>query len=115
MACELESNLQDTMDWDKNWLVDLNAGKTQLVSSDWCNNSGAIDLKMSESVLEEKSYFKMLKATFLSKWIGALTLFLLLKVPPRKLGLLRLLCISMNRPCIECCCHVWAGTLSCYL
>ena len=31
LASELESNLQDTMDWDKTWLVDLNAGKAQLV------------------------------------------------------------------------------------
>ena len=31
LASELESNLQDTMDWGKTWLVDFNAGKTQLV------------------------------------------------------------------------------------
>ena len=31
LASELESNQQDTMDWGKTWLVDLNAGKAQLV------------------------------------------------------------------------------------
>ena len=46
MASELESDLQDTVDWDKKWLVDFNAGKTQLVSSDWSNNTGSIDVKM---------------------------------------------------------------------
>ena len=45
------------------WLVDFNAGKTQLVSFDWSNNTGAIDVKMDESVLEEKSSFKMMGLT----------------------------------------------------
>ena len=34
LASELESDLQDTMDWGKKWLVDLNAGETKL-SFDW--------------------------------------------------------------------------------
>ena len=49
------------------WLVDFNAGKTQLVSFDWSNNTGAIDVKMNGSVLEEKSSCKMLVLTFSSK------------------------------------------------
>ena len=51
---ELESDLRDTVDWGKKWLVDFNAGKTQLVLFDWSNNTGAIDVKMDGSVLEEK-------------------------------------------------------------
>ena len=43
------------MDWGKKWLVDFNAGKTQLVSFDQSNNNGSIDVKMDGSVLEEKS------------------------------------------------------------
>ena len=31
LASELESDLRDTVDWAKKWLVDFNAGKTQLV------------------------------------------------------------------------------------
>ena len=42
------------MDWGRKWLVDFNAEKTQLVSSDQSNNTGAIDVKIDESVLEEK-------------------------------------------------------------
>ena len=34
LASELESDLRDTVDWGKKWLVDFNAGKTQLVSFD---------------------------------------------------------------------------------
>ena len=60
LASELESDLRDTVDWGKKWLVDFNAGKTQLVSFDQSNNTDAIDVKMGRSVLEEKSSFKML-------------------------------------------------------
>ena len=34
LASELESDLRGTVDWDRKWLVDFNAGKTQLVSFD---------------------------------------------------------------------------------
>ena len=45
LASELELDLQDTVDWGKKWLVDFNAGKTQLVTLDWSNNNGSIDVK----------------------------------------------------------------------
>ena len=38
LASELESDLREMVDWCKKWLVDFNAGKTQLVSFDWSNN-----------------------------------------------------------------------------
>ena len=50
----LNLNLRDTVDWGKKWLVDFNAGKTQLVSFDRSNNNGSIDVKMDGFVLEEK-------------------------------------------------------------
>ena len=67
LASELESDLRDTVDWGKKWLVDFNAGKTQLVSFDGSNNNGSIDMKMDGSILEQKSSFKMLVLTFSSK------------------------------------------------
>ena len=75
------------MDWGKEWLVDFNAGKTQLLSFGQHNNNGSTDVKMDGSVLEEKSSFKMLGLTFSSKLDWVLTLSLLLKLPPRKLEL----------------------------
>ena len=51
---ELESDLQDTVDWGRKWLVDFNAGKNQLVLFDRSKNTGAIDVKMDGSVLDEK-------------------------------------------------------------
>ena len=53
----------ETLDWCKKWLVDFNAGKTQLVLFDRSNNNGSIDVKMDGSVLEEK-----LKNHLLRKW-----------------------------------------------
>ena len=46
LASELESDLRDTVDWGKKWLVDFIAGKTQLVSCSRSNNNGSTDVKM---------------------------------------------------------------------
>ena len=54
LASELESDLRDTVDWGKKWLVDFNAGKSQLVLFDQSKNNGSIDVKMDGSLLEEK-------------------------------------------------------------
>ena len=67
LASELESDLQDIVDWGKKWLVDFNAGKTQLVSIDQSNNNVFTDVKMDGSVLDEKSSFMMLGLTLSSK------------------------------------------------
>ena len=46
------------MGWGRKWIVDFNAGKTQLVLYGQSNNNtGAIDVKMDRSVLEEKIIF----------------------------------------------------------
>ena len=58
LASELELDLQDNVDWGRKLLVDFIAGKTQLVLFDQSNNTGAIDLKMEGSVIEEKSSLK---------------------------------------------------------
>ena len=36
LASELKSGLRGTVDWGRKWLVDLNNGKTQLLTFDWC-------------------------------------------------------------------------------
>ena len=53
LSLEIESDPLDTVDRARKWLVDFNAGKTQLVSFDRSNNTGAIDVKMDGSLLEE--------------------------------------------------------------
>ena len=89
LASEFESDLRDAVDWGRKWLVDFNAGKTQLVSFDRSKNIGAIDVKMDGSVLEEKSSFKMLGLTFSSKLDWGSYIISIAKTaskkPPRKL------------------------------
>ena len=67
LASESESDLRDTVNWGRKWLVDFNAGKIELISCDRSNNTDAIDVKMDGYVLEEKSCFKVLGLTFSSK------------------------------------------------
>ena len=126
MASELESDLRDTVDWAKKWLVDFNVGKTQLVSFDQSNNNGSIDVKMDGFVLEEKSSFKMLGLTFSSKLDWGSYIIFVAKTASKKISFTLFyevlspevtlyLCKSTIRPCMEYCCPVWAGVCSCYL
>ena len=127
MASEFESDLRETVDWGKKWLVDFNAGKTQLVSFDRSNNSSSIDVKMGGSILEEKSSFKMLGLTFSSKLDWCSYIISIAKTASKKIGTLirsmkflspevaLYLYKSTIRPCMEYCCHVWGGAPSCYL
>ena len=127
LASDLESDLQDTVDWGKNWLVDFNAGKTQLISFDRSNNNGSIDVKIDGSVLEEKSSFKMLVLTFSSKLDWGSYIISIAKTVLKKIGTLILsikffspevalyLYKSTIHPCMEYCCHVLACVPSCYL
>ena len=111
----------------KKWFVDFNAGKTKLVSFDQSNNNGSIDVKMDESVLEEKSSFKTLRLTFSSKLDWGSYIICIAKTASKKIG--ALICSmkflspevalylykSTIRPCMEYCCHVWAGAPNCCL
>ena len=105
MGSELESNLQHTVDWGRKWLVDFNAEKTQLVSFNRSNNAGAIDVKMDGSVLEEKSFFKMVGLTFSSKLDRRFFIISIAKTASEIVGgsffLSWLLCISVNLPYVD--------------
>ena len=113
--------------WGKKWLVDVNATKTRLVSFDRSNNNGSIDVKMGGSTLEEKSSFKMLGLTVSSKFGWGAYIISIAKTASKKIeALIRsmkflspevalYLYKSTIRPCMEYCCHVWAGAPSCYL
>ena len=88
LASELESDLRDTVDWGRKWLVDFNAGRTQLVSFNQSKNTGAIDVKMNGSVLEEKTSFKMLWLTFSSKLDCGSYIVSIAKTVSKKIGAL---------------------------
>ena len=79
--------IYETLDWDKKWLVDFNAGKTQLVLFDRSNSNGSIDVKNDVSVLDKKSYFKMLRLTFSSKLDWGSYIISIAKTASKKLEL----------------------------
>ena len=111
----------------REWLVEFYARKTQLVSFDWSNNTGAIDVKMDGSVLEGKSSFKMLELTFSSRLDWGSYIISIANTASKKIG--ALICSvkylspavalylykSTIWPCMEYCGHVWVGAPSCYL
>ena len=82
---------------------------------------------MDGSVLEERTSFKMLGLTFSSKLNWSSYIVSIAKTASKKIGALirsmkflspevgLYLYKSTIRPCIEYCCHVWAGAPSCYL
>ena len=89
----------------RKWLVDFNAGKTQLVLFDRSNSTGAIDVKMAGSGLEKKSSFKMLGWIFSSKLDWGSYIISIAKSASKKIGalicsmsffFLRLLFLSIN-------------------
>ena len=123
MASELESDLRDIVDWGKKWLLDFITRKTQLVLFDRSNNNGSIDVKMNGSVLEEKSSFKILGLTISSKSDWGSCIISIAKTASKNIGTMKFLspevalylCKSTIFPCMEYCCHAWAGAPSCYL
>ena len=118
--------IYDTLDWGRKWLVDFNAGKTLLVLFD-LSNTAAIDVKMNDSVVEEKSCFKMLGLTFSSELDWGSYIISIAKIAYKKIGVLirsmkflspeaaLYLYKSTIRPRMEYCCLVWAGAPICYL
>ena len=127
LASELESDLRDTVDWGRKWLVDFNAGKTQLVSFERSNKTGAINVKIYGSVLEGKSSFNTLGLTFSSKLNWGSYITCIAKIASKKIGALirSMNCLSPEVAlclykstiplCMEYCCHVRGGDSSCYL
>ena len=84
-------------------------------------------VKIYGYVLDVKSSFRMLGLTFFSKLDWRSYIFSITKTASKKIGALihsmkflspedaRYLCKSTILPCMEYCCHVWAGAPSCYL
>ena len=102
--------IYETLDWGRKWLVDFNAGKPQLVLFDRSNSTGAIDIEMDESVLKEKSSFKMLGLSFCSKLDWGPYIRSMKFLSP-----FSYLYKSTMQPCIDCCCHICGGAPSCSL
>ena len=83
-------------------------------------------MKIDGSVLEEKSSLKMLGLTFSSESDWGSYIISIAETASKKIGLIcsmkflspvvaLYLYKSTICPCMEYCCHVWAGAPSCYL
>ena len=112
LASELESDLWDTVDWGRKWLVDFNAGKLNWLCLTSLKTLVLLMWKWMGLFSRKNHLLRCWGWLSLLNWIGALTLSLLLKLPPRKLEpwfvlqsffLLKLLCISINLPYT----HAW--------
>ena len=122
LVSKIKSDPQDTVDWERKWLVNFNAGKTQLVSFDQSKNTGVINMKMDVfvplidwSFLAEKIFFKMLGFTLSSKLDWGSHIFCVAKTISKKIRVLirslkflspevaLYLYKSTIRPCIEYC------------
>ena len=128
LASKLESDLWDTVDWGKKWLVDFNAGKTQLVSFDWSNNTGAM-WKWMGLFLRKSNLLRCWgwPSTFSSKLDWSSYIISITKTASKKtavlIGSMKFLFPEVALyhyksaifPRIEYCCHVWIGAPSCYL
>ena len=104
------SLIYKTLGWGRKWLIDFNAGN------------------MDGSVFEEKLSFKILGVTFSSKLDWGTYIISIAKTASKKIGAFSMnfnkvsfskvavyLYKSTIWPCMEYCCHVWAGALTCYL
>ena len=128
LASKLKSDLQDTVDWGKKWIVDFNAGKTLLVSSDQSNKTGVVNKKMDGSVFVEKLSLKILGLSSSTNLDWAFSYIICIaKTASKKIGVLirsmkflspevaLYLYKSKILPGMEYCCHIWDGVPSYYL
>ena len=86
LASERESDLRYIVYCGRNWIGDFNAGKIQLGQFDRPYDTGAIDVMMTGSVLEEKSSFKMLDLTFSSNLDQGSYIISIAKTVSKKIG-----------------------------
>ena len=115
------------MEWGRTWVFGSSAGKTQLVSFNRPNSTGATDVKMDVSALEGKSSFQILGLYFSPKLdLGSCIISIAKTSTKKNEALIRSMKFlspavalhvykSTIQPCMEHCCHVWAGAPSCYL
>ena len=109
----------------RKWFVDINPGKSHLLSFDQPNNTLATDGEMDGSVLEEKLSFKMLGQRFSSKLDWGSYIISIADTVSKKIGVLicsmkfrsrevfLYLCKSTIQPCMAYCFHVSAGAPNC--
>ena len=116
-----------TKHWERKWLVDFSAAKTQRVSFDRSNNTCSIDVRWMGLFFRKNHFFKMLVLTFSSKLDWGSSIFSIAKTASKNIG--ALICSikflssevalylykSTICPCMEYCRHAWTSAPSCCL
>ena len=122
MANSLERDLSTVTDWGAQWLVTFNSSKTKLLSVNRYRDPVDIPISMAGRALPESSGFKLLGLNFSkdltwNEYIRSIAKRAAMKVGSlyRARRYLPTECIlhlykSLIRPCIEYCCHIWAGS-----
>ena len=121
MTANLEDELRTVVEWGKKWLVLFNASKTKLLSISSFRTPFLPSVLMNDSELTESAQIRLLGLTFRNNvswnpYIESIAKSAAMKVgslfwvrhflPPESILYIYKATI---RPCIEHCCHLWAG------
>ena len=123
IAAELESDLQDTVNWGRKCLVDSSPGKICLIR---LIALVVLMWKWMGMFLRKNHLLRCWGCLSLLNWTGLLHYLYCLNSIQKNWGLDSLfeflstevalyLYRSTIRPCMEQCCHAWAGDPGCYL
>lgn len=124
MAGNLQYDLKTVVEWGQKWLVSFNAKKTQLVSFHRHRECSLLPVSMNGAELPENSDLKLLGLSFNSELSWNSYIASIAKSASKKVGSLfrskrfltpeaiLYLYKSTIRPCMEYCCHIWAGASS---
>ena len=121
MAAFLEDDLRTVVEWGQKWLVTFNDSKTKLLSINRHKQTFLLPVLMKGKELPESDSFRMLGLNFSNDFKWTSYIQSIAKAATKKVGSLYraqkyLTPISILylykatiRPCIEYCCHLWAG------
>ena len=121
MATDLEADLRSDTEWGDLWLATFNASKTKLLSINRQKCPFLPDIVMNHKALPESESFRLLGLPFCSSLSWGQYIEDIAKAASKKIGSLHraksfltpesILYIykSTIRPCLEYCCHIWAG------
>ena len=124
LAKSLEDDLKRVSNWGNLWQVSLNSGKTKIISINRYKQSNTHHIAMSGDDLEESNSFRLVGLTIsidltCNEYICSIAKKAAMKVGSlfRARRYLSPECIlhlykSLIRPCMEYCCHIWAGASS---
>ena len=121
LAADLEADLRCVTEWGERWLVTFNSTKTKLLSINRRRHLFLPEIRMNDKPLPESEYFRLLGLPFDSTLSWRQYIEDIAKAASKKIGSLYrardfldaesilYLYKASIRPCMEYCCHIWAG------